>query len=95
MPEPLQFVVNDGLRLMLIPTGGFSWVTGGRKVADPGVSECILTLTKATDADVDQYVARAGEAGAEIVGPPTAQPWGYTATFTNPDQHLWQVTADP
>ena len=22
LPEPLQFVLNDGLRLMLVPTGG-------------------------------------------------------------------------
>lgn len=28
VPEPLQFAVNDGLRLMLIPTGGFGWVIG-------------------------------------------------------------------
>nr|MDT0667659.1 VOC family protein [Micromonospora sp. DSM 115978] len=26
VPEPLQFAVNDGMRLMLIPTGGFGWI---------------------------------------------------------------------
>ncbi|WP_433009976.1 VOC family protein [Kribbella sp. CA-294648] len=95
LPEPLQFVVNDGMRLMLIPTGGFGWVIGGRKVADPGVTECILALSAATDAEVDQHVDRAREAGAEIVIPPAQQPWGYTASFADPDQHLWQVTAVP
>lgn len=26
VPEPLQFAVNDGLTLMLIPSGGVGWV---------------------------------------------------------------------
>src|SRR5258708_19383031 len=39
VPEPLQFVLNDGVRLMLIPTGGFGWVIGDREVATPGSSE--------------------------------------------------------
>lgn len=25
VPEPLQFVLNDGVQLMLIPTGGFGY----------------------------------------------------------------------
>ncbi|MEU4391331.1 VOC family protein [Kribbella sp. NPDC023855] len=95
LPEPLQFAVNDGIRLMLIPTGGFGWVIGGRKVADPGVGECILALSAGTNAEVDQQIDRAREAGADIVSPPAAQPWGYTATFADPDQHLWQVTTTP
>lgn len=28
VPEPLQFALNDGARIMLVPTGGFSWVIG-------------------------------------------------------------------
>ena len=28
IPEPLQFAVNEGLTLMLVPTGGFGWVIG-------------------------------------------------------------------
>jgi uncharacterized protein len=28
VPEPLQFVANEGVQLMLVPRGGFGWVTG-------------------------------------------------------------------
>jgi hypothetical protein len=42
IPEPLQFVLNRGVRLMLVPTGGFGWVTGNRPTAGRGASECLL-----------------------------------------------------
>ncbi len=33
-------------------------------------------------------------AGATVVTPPGAQPWGYSAVFADPDQHTWMVTVD-
>jgi catechol 2,3-dioxygenase-like lactoylglutathione lyase family enzyme len=39
VPEPLQFSVRDGVHLMLVPTGGFGWVIGGREVAQRGHCE--------------------------------------------------------
>ena len=32
LPEPLQFEISVGLRVMLIPSHGFGWVIGGRSV---------------------------------------------------------------
>ena len=93
VPEPLQFVVNDGLRLMFIPTGGFGWVTGDHEVAPMGTSECLLGLPAARRDEVDAVVARAVGAGATLVSPATDRPWGYTATFADPDGHLWEVLA--
>jgi predicted lactoylglutathione lyase len=93
VPEPLQFVVNDGVRLMLIPTGGFGWVIGGRDVATRGTSECVLNLTAETSAGVDEIFKRASEAGAESVTAPEQQPWGYTAAFADPDGHVWMATS--
>ncbi|MET7875941.1 VOC family protein [Micromonospora profundi] len=92
-PEPLQFVVNDGLRLMLVPTGGFGWVIGPHEVAARGQSECVLSLGVASPADADAIVERARAAGAEVVTEPAAQPWGYAGTFADPDGHLWMVSA--
>ena len=94
IPEPLQVDVG-GLRVMLIPRGGFGWVVGGREVAEPGRPECLLSLAVDADAEVDAWVARAADAGAEIVAAPTARPWGYVGTFADPDGHLWQVTSTP
>ncbi|MEU2612488.1 VOC family protein [Micromonospora sp. NPDC007271] len=93
IPEPLQFAVNDGLRLMLVPSGGFGWVIGDHEVADRGRSECVLGLTVQSPAEVHRIVEQAQSAGARIVTPPAAQPWGYAGTFADPDGHLWLVTA--
>ena len=95
VPEPLQFTLNDGVRVMFIPTGGFGWVTGNRATAPSGQSECLLVMTLADRRDVDEMIDRARDAGAEIVMEPADQPWGYTAVFADPDGHLWQVRPMP
>ncbi|MCM0674019.1 VOC family protein [Micromonospora phytophila] len=92
IPEPLQFAVNDGLRLMLVPTGGFGWVVDPHRVAERGQSECLLGLTAASAADADRIIERARRAGAEVVTEPGQQRWGYAGTFADPDGHLWMVT---
>jgi uncharacterized protein len=91
VPEPLQFALNDGLRIMLIPTKGFGWVVGGRQVAAPGISECVLTLMTESEEGVDEIIQRALDAGAEIIAEPATRPWGYTGTFADPDGHVWSV----
>jgi predicted lactoylglutathione lyase len=94
IPEPLVFVLNAATRLMLIPAGGFGWVIGGRSVvAAAAASECLLGITVATDADVDEVVERARAAGATVESEPASQPWGYAATFADVDGHLWTVTS--
>jgi uncharacterized protein len=95
LPEPLQFVLAVGVRLMLIPTEGFGWVIGDREVAARGHNECVFSLPAGSEAEVDALVERAVRAGAEIVTPPGSKPWGYTGAFADPDGHVWQVTAGP
>jgi uncharacterized protein len=94
VPEPLQFVVNDGLRIMFIPTGGFGWITGEHDVAAPGSSECVLSITATGESGVDEVLERARLAGAEIVTEPGNQDWGYAGAFADPDRHVWMVTAE-
>lgn len=93
VPEPLQFDLREGLRLMLVPRGGFGWAVGGREVAEPGRHECLLSLPADDPASVDAVVARAERAGATVVTAPGPQPWGYCGLFADPDGHLWQVIA--
>jgi uncharacterized protein len=95
VPEPLQFALNDGARLMMAPTGGFARVIGEREVARPAQCECLLTLGADSDAGVDELVQRARDAGAEIVTEPGPQPWGYSGVFADPDGHLWMVNSAP
>lgn len=40
--------------------------------------------------------ARGEAAGARVVERPAAPPWGgYSATFADPDGHLWQIAHEP
>lgn len=68
---------------------------GDRQPRDcaPDQSECLLVMTLSSGEDVRTMVDRAREAGAEVVAEPAEQPWGFTATFADPDGHLWQVRA--
>ena len=91
IPEPLQFELNEGVRLMFIPPGGFGWVTGGRETAGVDQSECLLSMTLPDQAAVRDLVERARGAGAEIVAEPADQMWGFTAVFADPDGHAWQL----
>lgn len=94
LPEPLQFALNEGARLMLVPTTGFGWVIGDHEVAARGRSECVLSFAVETDAAVVEVVGRAERAGARLVAEPAQQPWGFTGTFADPDGHLWMVVVE-
>jgi uncharacterized protein len=92
LPEPLQFEISAGLRVMLIPTRGFGWVIGGRTRSPRATHECLVVVGLATEAAIDDVVRRARDAGARIVMDAGHQEWGYAGAFTDPDGHMWQVT---
>jgi predicted lactoylglutathione lyase len=91
LPEPLQFEISVGLRVMLIPSVGFGWVIGGRKRSPRGAHECLIVIGLATETDVDELMGRAKAAGATIVMKAGSQQWGYAGAFADPDGHMWQV----
>ena len=95
VPEPLQFDLGPGIRLMLIPTGGFGWVLEGRAVANPDVSECVMSLQLESKEEVDRLVDRVPAAGGEVDAAPAQQDWGYAALVSDPDGHAWQFVAEP
>jgi len=91
LPEPLQFEISVGLRVMLIPTRGFGWVIGNRKRSPRNTHECLLVIGLATDAAVDKLMRRAQDAGGKIAMEAGNQKWGYAGAFADPDGHMWQV----
>jgi predicted lactoylglutathione lyase len=91
LPEPLQFEISVGLRVMLIPSRGFGWVIGDRKRSPRNAHECLVVIGLASDAAVDELLRRAQDAGAEIVMAAGDQQWGYAGAFADPDGHMWQV----
>ncbi|GGD42833.1 glyoxalase [Microbacterium faecale] len=95
IPEPLQFRLDSQTLLALIPADGLGWVLGDRPLAPPGVSECLLGMTLATEAEVNNLVERVRHAGSDVITAPRTEFWGYTALCLDPDGHAWQLTASP
>ena len=91
VPEPLRVVLNERTTVMYIPTGGFGWVTAGRTTAERGTVECLVSVQLETNAEVDDLVARANDAGGEVASAPEQKQWGYSGVFADPDGHLWQA----
>jgi predicted lactoylglutathione lyase len=108
LPEPLQFEISVGLRVMLIPAVGFGWVIGRRPPSPRSTHECLVVIGLPTEAEVDDLMSRAQDAGADIVFAAGDQTWGpapedddpsetrgpaaYAGAFADPDGHMWQVT---
>jgi predicted lactoylglutathione lyase len=93
LPEPLAFVLAEGVQLMLVPTDGCAWVIGDHTVAERGKAECLLDLVARDHGEVDDLVARVRDSGARVLEEPQPKPWGYAALFADPDGHLWTATA--
>lgn len=91
VPEPLRVQLNEMAAVMYIPTGGFGWITSGRPTAASTSSECLLSLQVDSPGEVDDIAGRVKAAGGTVVSGPEQKPWGYTATFTDPDGHLWEA----
>jgi len=91
VPEPLRVRLNERASVMYIPTGGFGWVTQGRATAQPGTSECLISLQADSVGQVDELVGRVDAAGGRVVSGPEQKSYGYTGTFTDPDGHLWEA----
>ena len=94
LPEPLQLHVSANVRIMLVPTGGFEAITGGRAIAGAEASECVLTLPVPDHASVSRLLESAVAAGAAPVMPASQQPWGFVASFADPDGHLWMLRSE-
>ena len=47
----------------------------------------------ASSTAVDEVMGNAVAAGAQVVKPATATPWGYFGYFSDPDGYLWKVAS--
>ena len=96
VPEPLQLRLGSNVSLMLIPTGGFSWVAGEDRVAPPGASECVFsTYVADEDAVRTRYAAALASGGASIYEP-AQQDWNaFAAQVEDPDGHVWMILVQP
>jgi predicted lactoylglutathione lyase len=94
-PEPLQFTLNAETSLMLIPRGGFGWVSGAEPEDTTPVGGEVLLSREATDEEqVRAWARAAASAGGRVIVEPARQPWGFTAVVADPDGHRWQLFTD-
>jgi predicted lactoylglutathione lyase len=91
VPEPLRVQLNERASVMYVPTGGFGWITDGRSTAEPGTCECLLSLQVGSSSEVEDLIGRVDAAGGRVSSRPEQKSYGYTATFTDPDGHLWEA----
>ncbi|MDD7966418.1 VOC family protein [Actinomycetospora lemnae] len=91
VPEPLRFRLDAEVELVLVPTGGFGWITADHEVAARGTSECLLSRIVASPSEVDALTERAVTAGATVAVAPADPGWGYQSTVADPDGHLWLI----
>lgn len=57
-----------------------------------GFSGLVLTYVVRTEARVDEIMAEAQAAGATVLKPAGALPWGgYGGTFADPDGYIWSL----
>ncbi|WP_426503111.1 VOC family protein [Dactylosporangium sp. McL0621] len=57
-----------------------------------GFNGMALTYVVRTEARVDEILAEAEKAGATILTPAAATPWGgYGGTFADPDGYIWSI----
>ncbi|MBT2213194.1 VOC family protein [Actinomadura sp. NEAU-AAG7] len=79
--SPVGFYGRDGLadQVGVSPEGS-------------GFSGLVLTYVVRSEARVDEIIAEAEKAGATILKPAAALPWGgYGGTFADPDGYIWSL----
>ncbi|WEL22507.1 VOC family protein [Halorhabdus sp. BNX81] len=90
MGEFVAFELN-GFALALYPRDDHA--TGANlDPAETGTGDVSLAHNVETRAEVEALIDEAAAAGATITKPPAETAWGgYSAYFTDPDGHLWEV----
>ncbi|PZT71623.1 MULTISPECIES: VOC family protein [unclassified Streptomyces] len=79
--SPVGFYSREGLAQQV-----------GTDPAGSGFSGLVMTYVVRSEARVDEAMAEAAEAGATILKPAGALPWGgYGGTFADPDGYVWSL----
>lgn len=89
------FELQSGLKLALWPRASLAH-DAGLAVSPLAPTELSLGHNVSSKAEVDEVMAQAKAAGANIVKPAQDTFWGgYAGYFQDPDQHLWEVAWNP
>jgi uncharacterized protein len=91
--DEIVFFQTSGVTLAIYPYEALADDVGpGWNVPKSKFSGITLAHNVRERHQVDEVLARAARAGANIVKPATEAAWGgYSAYFTDPDGYLWEV----
>ncbi|HVX17530.1 MAG TPA: VOC family protein [Acidimicrobiales bacterium] len=94
--EVVMIQVGEHLMLSLWDTSHFEAELGAPVNRGSGVAPLTIAHNVPTTAAVDEVLATAAAAGAEIVQPGQQRDWGgYTGYFADPDGYRWEVAYNP
>jgi uncharacterized protein len=86
-------VVDATITVRLMTREAFAGLVPGQ-VGDPAAGTTVVNvLAVDSRADVDDLVSRAASAGGRSSRPVSEDEASYTGSFTDPDGHVWEVTA--
>ena len=89
------FDLQAGLRLALWPRKSIAH-DAKLAVSPPSATDFTLGHNVASRGEVDQVMAQATRAGANVVKPAGEPFWGgYAGYFQDPDGHLWEIVWNP
>lgn len=93
--DGVAFYQMGGMILALFPRGELA-KDAGVDLSPAGFSGVALAYNTRSEAEVDEVLARAGEAGGTIVRPASRAFWGgRTGYFADTEGHLWEVAHNP
>jgi catechol 2,3-dioxygenase-like lactoylglutathione lyase family enzyme len=86
--------LEDGLLIGLYERTNLA-KDAGLPPGPPSSTEFSLGIPAASQAEVDEMLARAGAAGATLTAPAHMRPFGvYSGYFADPDGHLFEIAWD-
>ena len=90
------FVQAGGLALVLWDREKLAQDVGVPGGAAAGFGGIVLAHNVRSQAEVDEIVAAARDAGATVTRPPAETFYGgYAGAFADPDGHLWEIAHNP
>ncbi len=92
--DHVVFEMEDSIGLVLYRREKFLLLTNNpnEQVRSAGF---ILSHFTGNQEDVNTLLASALKAGAILVKEAREESWGYTASFSDPDGHLWEICFNP
>lgn len=93
-PSFVQFDLGDGSSSLALYEWGAAAYDAGVPAEGSGFRGVSFHFIVSSTDEVDEVLAKAKEAGGELVKEAAPAPWGgYFGYFSDPDGHLWKVAA--